>query len=255
MTEHKEHLLARLDAIGEALHASGNALALLGLGSVGTELDRIDAYSDLDFFAIVKPGFKTAFIENLDWLEKPAPLAYSFKNTPDGYKALYADGIFCEFAVFEPDELRGIPFAAGRVVWKDDSFDGELLVPATRQRRTPDPEWLLGEALTNLYVGLGRFHRGERLSATRFIQGYAVDRVVELTKQWETAQPAHADQFGEERRYEFRYPDTAQRLASFMQGYERNLESARAILAFLKQHFEVNPALAAAIEGLLGKQA
>jgi hypothetical protein len=42
--------------------------------------------------------------------------------------------------------------------------------------------------LTNLYVGLGRFHRGEKLSALRFIQHHAVDRFLELTEQVEAAQ-------------------------------------------------------------------
>lgn len=247
MTDNKEKLLARLDAIGQSLRASGNALALLGLGSVGTETDRIDDYSDLDFFAIVKPGFKPQYIGNLDWLAKLNPLAYAFQNTHDGYKALYEDGIFCEFAVFEPEEMRRIPFANGRIVWAMEGFDAAILTPVSHARSDRPAEWLLGEALTNLYVGLGRFHRGEKLSATRFIQGYAVDRLLELTKAWETAQPAYADQFGEERRFEIRYPQTAIHLGSFVQGYDRNIESARAILDFLEQHFAVNPAIRAAI--------
>ena len=44
-------LLKRLDDIGQSLERSGHALALIGLGSVGVELDRLDSYSDLDFFA------------------------------------------------------------------------------------------------------------------------------------------------------------------------------------------------------------
>ena len=64
-----QHLLARLDAIGASLERSGHALALLGLGSVGAETARIDAYSDLDFFAIVEPGTKAHYIDNRDWLE------------------------------------------------------------------------------------------------------------------------------------------------------------------------------------------
>ena len=54
----KELLLKRLDEIGRSLKKTGKALALLGLGSVGVELDRIDDYSDLDFFVIVKDGEK-----------------------------------------------------------------------------------------------------------------------------------------------------------------------------------------------------
>jgi hypothetical protein len=52
----KQTLLARLDAIARSLEASGHAEALIGLGSVGLELDRLDEYSDLDFFAIVNPA-------------------------------------------------------------------------------------------------------------------------------------------------------------------------------------------------------
>ncbi|MFN8449839.1 MAG: hypothetical protein U0521_14955 [Anaerolineae bacterium] len=58
--DHKAALLARLDAIGAALERSSEALALLALGSVGLETDRIDAYSDLDFFAIVNRGTSSA---------------------------------------------------------------------------------------------------------------------------------------------------------------------------------------------------
>ena len=246
----KRRLLERLDAIGQALKATGQALALLGLGSVGTVTDRIDEYSDLDFFAIVKPGFKSRFIKNLDWLESVRPLAYHFQNTVDGSKALYEDGIFCEFAVFEPPELSGIPFSQGRIVWKEAGFDDAICIPRSHPPTEHPVEWLLGEALTNLYVGLGRFHRGERLSATRYIQGYAVDRVVDLTKHIEAAQSFREDSFNGERRYEQRYPDTASHLPEFIQGYDRNIESALAILAFLEGHFEVNAAMRDAIRGL-----
>jgi hypothetical protein len=47
-------LLYRLDEIGKSLEKSGHALALIGLGSVGLELERLDQYSDLDFFVIVQ---------------------------------------------------------------------------------------------------------------------------------------------------------------------------------------------------------
>ena len=59
-----ESLLTRLDEIGHSLEKSGHALALLGLGSVGLELDRIDAYSDLDFFVIVEQGYKLTYINS-----------------------------------------------------------------------------------------------------------------------------------------------------------------------------------------------
>lgn len=130
--DRKARLLARLDAIGESLKNTGDALALLGLGSVGLETARIDDYSDLDFFAIVKTGCKQAFIDDLGWLSVIHPVVYTFRNTRDGYKVLFEDGIFCEFAVFEPHELAAIPFAEGRIVWQDPSFDASLTTPRSQ---------------------------------------------------------------------------------------------------------------------------
>jgi lincosamide nucleotidyltransferase B/F len=245
-------LLARLDAIGHALAATGDALALIGLGSVGVELDRLDAYSDLDFFVIARDGCKRRLFEDLGWISAACPIAYHFQNSDDGYKLLYEDGIFCEFAIFEQAELDSIPFAEGRVVWKDAAIDDQIATPRHIVPTAPvrSVDWLLGEALTNLYVGLGRYHRGEKLSAARFIQQYAVDRILELTAQIEREQAGYQDIFAPERRYEQRFPATARRLATFMQGYDRSRESAAAMLGFLEQHFDVHPAMAQAIRAL-----
>jgi len=246
-----QQLLERLDAIGESLGVSGNALALLGLGSVGTETARLDAYSDLDFFAIVQTGFKARYIDNLDWLSNIQPVAYAFRNTVDGYKVLFEDGIFCEFAVFEPQEMAQIPFSAGRIVWKTADFDDSICKPRELPAASQKPiEFHLGEALTNLYVGLGRYHRGEKLSAARFIQNYAVDHILQLAARIETAQPALVDVYNAERRFEQRFPDVAAHLPTFIQGYEHSIESALAILVFLEAHFEVNTAIAAQIREL-----
>jgi hypothetical protein len=249
---HKETLLARLDAIGRSLESSGHAEALLGLGSVGLELDRLDEYSDLDFFAIVEPGWKAHYIADLGWLDQVEPVVYSFRNTPDGYKLLFADGIFCEFAVFERAELAHIPFAPGRIVWKRPDVPESIAVPvaASGTPAAKSPDFLLGEALTNLYVGLGRYRRGERLSAAHFIQGYAVDRVVELAGLIETEGSARRDPYSGERRFEARFPGTARLLPGMLPGYEGTPQAALAVLAWLEQHFPVNPALAARIREL-----
>ena len=246
------HLLNRLDDIGQSLERSGHALALIGLGSVGLELDRLDSYSDLDFFIIVEGGHKRSYLDSLHWLSDVHPIAYRFLNTDDGYKLLFEDGIFCEFAIFEPEELKQIPFAPGRIVWKradvPETISQPVAAVSSSSRRSKD--WLLGEALTNLYVGLLREKRGERLSATRFMQGYAVDRLVELVAYIETGKQVHRDLFVNERRFEQRYPGVAHHVHAWMQGYDRNPESALAILAFLEEHFEVDETIARAIREL-----
>lgn len=247
-----EQLLKRLDEIGRSLEQSGSGLALIGLGSVGRELTRLDEWSDLDFFAIVEPGSKPDFLRDLGWLNRLCPIAYAFANTADGYKLLFADGIFCEFAVFEPAELESIPFAEGRVVWKQAQVPDAICQPVVKLRNeaVQGVDWLIGEALTNLYVGLGRDRRGEHLSAMRFIQVYAVDRLLEWVERWGEAPADLRDPFVLERRFEQRHADYADLVAQWTQGYTRNRESALAILAFLEQRVDVNPAIAQAIRAL-----
>ena len=244
-----EKLLKRLDAIGQELSMRPGALALIGLGSVGLARERLDAFSDLDFFVIVQAGYKAQYLEDLSWLTQLAPAAFSFANTPDGCKFLYADGVFCEFAVFEESELQQAVFAPGRVVWKAAGVSEQIAVPqrAHQPGSPPAAAWLIGEALTNVYVGLLRDLRGEKLSAMRFIQVYAVDRILELAERNDPAAGTAADVFNRERRFEQRVPALAGRLPAFVQGYARNQESALAVLAYLDEQFEVNPAIKQAI--------
>ncbi|UPR50603.1 hypothetical protein ITG13_19265 [Vibrio cyclitrophicus] len=246
-----EKLLQRLDAIGESLRSSGKAHALLGLGSVGIETERLDQYSDVDFFAIVQTGHKQYFLDSLHWLSDINPIDYAVRNTVDGYKVLYADGIFCEFAVFEPHELAHIPFAEGRIVWQQPEFDTQCCVRPTKDAaESNSQEWILGEALTNLYVGMSRYNRGEKLSGSRFVQSYALDRLIDLADQTESPQPEFVDEFMSDRRLEARFLKFAQLLPTFTQGYERTAESALAQLAFLKTHFTINQAMCDRITAL-----
>ncbi len=249
----KQALLERLEAIGRSLAASGNALALIGLGSSGSETERLDVFSDLDFFVVVEAGSKARYLNDLDWLERIHPISFFFMNTVDGYKLLFEDGIFCEFAVFEPEELKNIPFSRGRLVWKREDVPEEIgepapaRIPPVRQEK----EFLVGEAVTNLYVGMGRYRRGEKLSAARFVQQYAVDRIVDLAPWLEAEKMVSKDEFGKERRFEQRFPLTAGKLSEFIQGYERTPESAEAILEFLQEHFEINAAMGRAVRELI----
>ena len=248
-------LLQRLDEIGQSLEQSGHALALIGLGSVGLELERLDEHSDLDFFAIVKDGFKPSYLQDLSWLAAPAPLAYAFRNTRDGFKALYEDGIFCEFAVFEITELEGIPFTAGRIVWKAAHIPDSLAQPAGSQPTSEfNLEHNLGEAITNLYIGLKRLKRGETLSAMRFVQGFALDRVLELADHLEPVRAGvRRDPYSRERRIEQRQPALAPHLPALAQGYQGTAQSAQAMLDWLEARFVVNPAIAAEIRKLVAE--
>jgi hypothetical protein len=247
-----EHLLGRLDALAAALAARPDALALLALGSVGLETDRIDPWSDLDFFVIVRQGAKAAYVRELDWLAAAHPIDWAFQNTADGYKALMADGVLCEFAVFEPQELPGIPFAPGRWIWRrEDEVPAHWATPVPALPQPQSADWRVGEALSNLLVGLQRYLRGERVAAMRMVQVYAMDRVMELIDAVEAHAPGVSrDPFTADRRFELRHPARASDVRGWAPGIDHTPQAALALLDELARHQTLPEAVAARIRAL-----
>ncbi|HCN59382.1 MAG TPA: hypothetical protein DIS82_14610 [Exiguobacterium sp.] len=249
----QQTLLTRLDQIGQQLEQTNDAWLLLGLGSVGRELERLDAYSDLDFFVITKPGQKQRFLDRLDWLESVHPLSFIFQNTVDGFKLLFADGIYGECAIFELDEMPDIAFSPGRIVWQDPTFPG---VDLTVSKQSPPPirrdtlDFALNEALTNLYVGLCRYARGERLSGLQLVEQHAFSNLLSILHLIEPEVVYYPDAYGNERRAEQRFPQAQERFTDVLQGYARVPESALALLDWLEQILPVNSSMAAAIRRL-----
>jgi hypothetical protein len=248
-----KRLLQRLDDLGVVLAGRGDALALLGLGSVGVDLDRLDDHSDLDFFVVVDDGAKQRYLDSIDWLEQLEPVVFSFPNSVDGRKALFADGPFAEYAIFTLEELRGASYPPGRIVWERAGAPVGLESSGRVPGSSPydDAEYQLNEALTNLYVGLQREARGERLSATRLIQTHAVDRVLTFLDLTQSGGGSRQDVFVVERGAERRFGPDVLPLSSLAPGYDHNREAAIAMLEWLEARADVNRALAAAIRQLV----
>jgi len=250
-------MLCRLDDLSAYLATRGDVVALLGLGSAGTEHDRMDEHSDLDFFVVVDDDdAKDHYLSDIDWLAAVHPVAYNFANDRNGRKALFADGVFAEYAIFTIAELARLPFTGARIVWQRavDTPPGLADCGPPPPRPPFDTvEFHLNEALTNLYVGLHRELRGERLTAARFIQNYAVDRVIALLNL--TAPAGHRrDPFEASRRVEQAYPPDVLPLAAMVPGYEHNRAAARFTFDWLCQRFAVAPVIAAAIRQLLDRR-
>lgn len=238
----RNDLLERMEEIGRAVAEYDGTLMLLALGSIGLETDRLDEYSDLDFFLIVEDGQKGRFIDNLDWLEV-APFAYQFQNTKDGHKVMYADGIYAEFAVFDLPEMPAIAYTPGRIVWqRDEALEAfatpKIVTPAT------DVSHCYEEALTNLYVGLLRERRGERLAGFELIQVSAVNNVLK-------AHGEMSDPFNPTRRVEVQHPEMLAFLERAVLGYGRSVEAAAYILAYIEERHPVNATLKREIDRLL----
>lgn len=238
-----DKLIKRLNAIGENLKKYPKTLALIGHGSVGVELSRLDDFSDLDFFVVVEDEVKDHFIDSLFWLEEVQPFTYSFKNTRDGYKFMYQDGIYGEFAVFGRSEMAHVTQNEGRLIWKrEDYHEPHLLEKKGKITQIEDDQvdFRMNEALTNLYVGLLRAQRGEKLSALRFIESYAFTNVMSVLHMFMKEENVLKDPFNLERRFEQRYPTMRNQLKDMLQGYDRLASSAEAILNLIVSLYPAN---------------
>jgi lincosamide nucleotidyltransferase B/F len=235
-------LLTRLETLTEVLRQDPDCLGLLALGSA-SDVSRMDAYSDLDFFVIVKPGTVHRFLEDDTWLSACAPLAYRFRNTPDGHKALWDDGIYAEYAVFEVATLATIPYTKGRWCFQREGF----LLPDQPQRPLPDPRqdpvFAYNEALTNLLVGMMRYRRGERLAGARLIHVHAIDRLLATLEDPTLPLSASVDPFSLDRRIEFRHPEIIPLLQDVMGDLDHLPQATLALLAYLEVRMDIPKAM------------
>ena len=247
-------LFKRLDDLAVVLAKKQDTCALMALGSVGVEKERADEFSDLDFFVIVKDEVKQSYIDDLTWLSETYPLAYFFKNTKDGFKILFEDGIYGEFAVFGESDMPNVTQPNGRIVWKRDDY---IYQQVTQMKgnipkiKSDSPDFAVNEALTNLYVGLLRTLRGEKLSGYIYIESYALNRILSIVHLYEKQEPIMEDVFGIERRFEKHYPEFSRRLPKMLSGYQNIGISAKAMLSYLDTIYPINKRMKYEIEQLI----
>jgi hypothetical protein len=232
-----------LEILSNAARNSPHAIALIGAGSAGAEIARMDQYSDIDFFLIVEDGFSSGFINDNSWFGRDLPIVFAFRDTDHGNKALLENGVFLEFAIFTQAELaqNGIPGL--RTIWGKSGFSLPDL--SAKQPTVREVSYYVDQALSNLLVGALRLRRGERLAALAMIERYALTNLLSAyrVKNNLTIQ----DPFNIERRAE---QALGVDFAAFVQGYERLERSLEKILAFAEENFQVNASIAQSIREL-----
>jgi len=243
-------LINRLNSLADSLRKRNDCLGLLALGSCA-EQERLDEWSDLDFFVFVEKGCQTSYLSNLDWLKECAPISFVFRNTKDGHKILWEDGVYAEYAIFEIDMMSNIPYSKGSFIFKRDGVElsesSTLLMPNPYQTI----EYATNEILTNLYIGLLRYHRGEVLSSFRLIQVHAIDRILAMAHHLNPNQSVQVDLFALERRIEQRHPELIELFNNSLLGYKHIPASAQIILDYIKTITELNPMMVDEIERLI----
>lgn len=219
--------LKRFDEIITLNKKDPNVLGFIGFGSMH-HTNRLDAYSDIDFFIIVNQH-KETFLSSIKWLEV-APVAWWYQETRDGLKVMYEDGIFLEFAVFYLEELAHIPFEHGTIYYLKDGVDKEAFTPKKMPSKEINISHVFNTWLSNLYIGLLRHHRGEYAAAFLMIQVYASHHFLTLLDK------NPDDPFVVERRIESRVSADFDALYA---GYKHNVRSARYQLSILEKQFDI----------------
>lgn len=163
-----------------------DVLGLVLLGSTSGLPPGPDAFSDHDFFVVVRPGRQERWRTDPSWLPDAGEVALAFRETAHGVKALYRSGHLAEFAVFDPEELAlarvnryAVPLDRGGVAERLAEVRRATVAAAPP---AADEAWLAGQLLTNLVVGAARFARGERLSGHMLVRVGALHHLVPLLR-------------------------------------------------------------------------
>jgi hypothetical protein len=173
------HFTRRLQA---HLEGDPRVLGLVALGSMA-EIARLpDAWSDHDFFVITTPGSQEMFRSDLSWLPDGDQIALRIRETAHGLKVLYGSGHLLEFAVFDETELAAVHANDYRVL-----MDRAAITSIMAQIASPTPPDAgydaardLAMVLALIYVGAGRYARGEHLSAHAFVKLYVLHHLLPL---------------------------------------------------------------------------
>lgn len=222
----------------DSLAQKDHVLGLVALGSMAAQDYLPDEWSDHDFFVIVDPGHQEVFRMDSSWLPNPQEIVLTFRETVHGVKVLYRDAHLLEFAVFDLNELSLARVNRYKILLNLCDLEPYMkrIQAETLEKAGPvNPEWVFGQFLTNLLVGVGRFRRGEHLSAHSFVTQHALQHLVLLCHHClESPHKRLLDNLDPFRRLEFAFPEAGAKLNHLVQ--KQTPEAAEGLLEFAEEN-------------------
>jgi len=195
-----------------------------GLVAVGSmaEQDYIpDKWSDHDFSVIVKNGSQENFRKDLSWLPNYKNIVLIIQETEHGFKALYNNEHLIEFAVFNLEELYCLKINRYRILIDrtniEEHFKKIENITSLQSKLTYDNSLLLGEFITSLWIGIGRYNRGEKTSAHEFVKMAALKSLLTLLeKHLPSEKKEIIDNLDPLRRFELMYPNLGEEIENIL---------------------------------------
>jgi hypothetical protein len=199
------------DTLQHRLSADDRVRALVGIGSLAHP-DRVDRWSDHDFWVITTTEGQAHFLSDLSWLPDYSAIALAIRPAPEYYTVLYTTGHVAEFAVFADSDLSHGRLDRYWMLFDKDNIrtDIQAIYERTqpKQPTADDSARAIGHFLVALCTGAARDARGERLSAHNYIFQYALNELLTLITQHIPAQQSDLqDRFDPRRRFEQAYAD------------------------------------------------
>lgn len=205
------------DALVVALADDPRVLGIVAMGSMA-ERDYVpDQWSDHDFFVVTVPGAQEALLADLSWLPGNQRLVYVAPEEVHGFRAIYNDGHLAEPVVLSMEELAVMRINRYRMLFDRGEVGqrvAEIAARTAAESQVPADDRIdAGMFLVNLAIGVGRYRRGERLSAHLFVKSYAMEHLVRLLARYiPAARPELQDNLAPSRRFELLYPEIAAEL-------------------------------------------
>jgi len=198
----------------ERLRASLESVAgVIGLITLGSTADPTfrDEWSDHDFWVITEPGMQDSLVNDLTWLPDYQNMLFAVSHQPHGRNILFRNRHKVEFAVFDVSEVNSRKIERYRILIDRDRV-AELI--ANVYRETHQQATLRPEALENLCLVIWsawELHaRGELLHARQYIDGFAINQLLNLLYSETTDE--RRDALDPRRRLELRAPELAAEL-------------------------------------------
>lgn len=205
---------AYLDELVQACREHPSITALVVMGSTA-DRSRVDEWSDHDFAVVCMNGAQEELRKDLSWLPRASELVLAVREDHDGFKAVYGDGAVIEFAVVDHHGLSTfyanrweVLYDTGGATEVMDAVAGKV-VPSDRAQ----PQRDLGVFLAAILIGVGRARRGELLSASGTIRGFALDHLLQVFHECAAAElKPELDNLDPRRRFELVFPELAEEI-------------------------------------------
>ena len=165
------------------------------------------------------PGVAAALRDDLSWLPDAERIVMVFADTEHGRCVVYDDGHMIEMAALDEDELHVLSVNDHRLLLDRGGIAAQIATladhTATRVSTTDPSGSRRRDVIVNeLIIGLGRFARGEHLSAHECIRANAITPLVGLIRDLvPTDHHDLSDNLDPYRRLEQTHPDLAKRLS------------------------------------------